>query len=152
MGFIPETTIIEFNGLPGVGKSTITQCLENLAKKQEIPFYKTYYRHSFERRAISLIFRPTILKLLPSIMRYAKAYCSKGQIKYMVGFLAYVREYLDFKKEIKRGLLVSDQGIVQDFINCLDGKKLRIKVGRGENKKNALIKTLLIFKIIKKYG
>lgn len=118
MGIIPKTTILEFNGLPGVGKSTITQYLGDLAKKYEIPFYKTYYRHSFDRRAISLLLRPSILFLLPSILRFAYGYRGGVQkYRYVTGFLAYIREYLDFQRDIKNGLLVADQGLIQDFIS-----------------------------------
>ena len=126
MGIIPKTTIIEFNGLPGVGKSTITHYLEELANKQGIPFYKKYYRYSFEHRTISLLLRPLLFSLLPSIMLYANCYRSGMQKnRYIVGFLAYVREYLDFKKDIKNGLLVSDQGIVQDFISIAHDSSIK---------------------------
>ncbi len=129
MGFISETTIIEFNGLPGIGKSTITNCLEELCIQKGVSFYRSYYRKPINRRAFSLLFRPSLFRFLPSILLYAKK--QKGgtrKYKYVIGTLAIVRQYVDFKKYVKNGILVLDQGIIQDFISIAHASRI-VNVG-----------------------
>ena len=59
-------------------------------------------------------------------MHFANCYGrGRQKYRYVVGFLAYVREYLDFKKDIKNGLLVSDQGMVQDFISIAHDSSIK---------------------------
>ena len=68
--------------------------------------------------------------------------------QYKDSYYSFHEKISEFYGNISNATFNNNIGIVQDFINCLDDKKLRISVGYGEDKKKALIETLLIFKSV----
>jgi hypothetical protein len=125
MGFPENAVIIEFNGIPGVGKSTVSRELARLAEEHQLAFYDSYYRSQGRKRVISLLLTPSYLSLLPSIIRFSRSF-KYGYKKYrhIFGILMICRQYKDFVADGKNGILSLDQGIVQEFISIAHASRI----------------------------
>ena len=125
MGLAERALIIEFNGIPGVGKSTVSRELARLAEEHQVAFYDSYYRSQGRKRVISLLLTPSYLSLLPPIIRFSRRF-SNGIHKYrhIFGILMICRQYKDFVSDGKVGILSLDQGIVQEFISIAHSSRI----------------------------
>lgn len=118
MGKNDKAIIIEFNGLPGVGKSTVAKELEQLIQERGITCYRSYLKRPINKRVVSLLFSPELFRLLPSVLRYSRKYRGGfSKYRYVLGFLMICRQYRHFLTDVKSGVLVIDQGVAQEYIS-----------------------------------
>lgn len=114
----PKTIIIEFNGLPGSGKTTISKILkEKLTKDYGIEVKSRYARRSRHRKAYSILLCPRYYRLLISLNKYSKLYGTKRSFVRRLSIANFVREYYNFVFDNKKCALLIDQGIVQGIIS-----------------------------------
>ena len=116
-GVDKRPVIIEFNGLPGSGKTTIARALGNTIESMEMSVSYHYYRHNYQMHPKSLLLTPKYIPVVKALSDYVKL-LPKGQymprILSMVNFL---RMYRNFTKDKKSDFLLIDQGIIQSFIS-----------------------------------
>lgn len=118
MGRAGGAIIVEFNGCPGIGKSTVAQELERLAQIEGTPCYRSFSRSSFNKRAVSLLFSKELFYLfIPSLLFAFRFRSNKERFRYVLGLMMICRQYRHFLADKKCGVLVLDQGVVQDFIS-----------------------------------
>ena len=112
-----KTVIVEFNGLPGTGKTTISRLLaENLVKEYDKVFCG-YYRHSYQDYTYSMFMSPSYYCRALSIYRYSRCFITPKSIRYSLVPLKYIRMYEHFVKDKVNGGLIIDQGFIQGLIS-----------------------------------
>lgn len=114
--------IIEFNGLPGTGKSTIANRLQSDLEEDGYATYLIYRKHPrllsmffllFDYRAWLIFFRSLCL------MRSIKSNEIKQKIRRAKLFVVFYEMYNDFLKYSNSGVLIMDQGILQNVISSI---------------------------------
>ena len=109
--------IIEFNGLPGTGKTTISQLLEEYLRKENIPVYNSNFRHSFSEKTYSLLLAPGYFRRIIELHNYSKHFVNTPSLRNTLIPLRYIRMYNHFVNDNKSGDLIIDQGFVQGLIS-----------------------------------
>lgn len=115
----PKATIIEFNGLPGTGKSTIKSCLSELIKNDNRIVYDNYEKKSFLRYPYSSLLKQDSYKLLPFIFRLGDS-CglNKSKVGQILRLLSYVNNYKQFVEDNPHNtFLIQDEGVIQSLIS-----------------------------------
>lgn len=124
---IGSSIIIEFNGLPGCGKSTVCRALENLLNEKKITTSQRYYRKAHHQHFSSLLFDYhswiiTFIAILYSLtikpLRVRKLY--------PFVLASFYRMYRNFRSDNKNTVLLVDQGVIQAFVSLsfLDDLKI----------------------------
>lgn len=121
--------IIEFNGLPGSGKSTITSKLKLIAEQNKWKVEDSSCFKKFGTSPYMVFLNHKCLALLPLLIRLKglRIY-NKKEIGQIIRFLNYVRSYECFiKMQPKSAVLLQDEGIIQAlvsilFVDPIDGK------------------------------
>lgn len=114
----PKSIIIEFNGLPGSGKTTVANILKKKLKENYGVEVKNHYeRKPWHRNVYSILFYPRYYKLLISISNYSKSFFKKKPFGRRLKIANFVREYRNFFSDNKGSVLLIDQGIIQAVIS-----------------------------------
>lgn len=109
--------IIEFNGLPGSGKSTIAKALGKELEANGRTVAYSYYRCEFHKNFKSVLFSPRYWSVLRILSNYAKLLPKRKYTNRLLSMLSYVRMYCDFVTDIPNDYLIIDQGIIQSFVS-----------------------------------
>lgn len=109
--------IIEFNGLPGTGKSTICSKLENYFIAEGYSTIRQFYKT--ENQSVqSMIFHPkwgyVFIRLFLSSMFVRPLRC---RIHGIVSIVKYARMYIEFSRHSRDTVLITDEGLVQAFLS-----------------------------------
>lgn len=106
--------IIEFNGLPGTGKSTIANYIESILKGQGYVVYREYFCNQHQRNNKSLFFSMRWLLLIAKICLLSLSIKPlKNRINGIIAFVKYLRMYYVFYKIETNAILITDEGIIQ---------------------------------------
>lgn len=106
--------IIEFNGLPGTGKTTIANYVESTLKEQGLKVYREFYYNEKHKNIKSifvsvkwsfLAFRLFLLTILIKPRKNRK----NG----IIAFVKYIRMYHDYLRSKDNSVLITDEGILQ---------------------------------------
>lgn len=109
--------IIEFNGLPGSGKTTTSRLLQQKLNGLDQKTAFSYYRKSINRNVFSILFAFKFRKLVWAIKQYSKTFPSKRSLSLCLSYVSFIRMYQDFCLDNKNELLLVDQGLVQSLIS-----------------------------------
>ena len=121
----PKSIIIEFNGLPGSGKTTVAKILKKkLEEKYGVEVRSHYERKTWHRNVYSILLCPRYYKLLISINNYSKLFFKKKAFVRRLKIANFVREYRNFLSDNNRSVLLIDQGIIQAVISLAHQDKL----------------------------
>lgn len=119
--------IIEFNGLPGTGKTTV-------AKALNAKLYRTYttrlehnYHVSNLRYYISCLFDGslTLHRLAYKYAKYATENGDRDKLKYIWVLITYYKAYRAHLRRGSNEVLIIDQGIVQALISIHHGDLIK---------------------------
>lgn len=114
----PKSIIIEFNGLPGSGKTTVANILKRkLNEKYGFEVWNHYERKPWHRNVYSILLCPRYYKLILSIKSYSKLFLKKRAFGRRLKIANFVREYRNFLSDNNRSVLLIDQGIIQAIIS-----------------------------------
>lgn len=114
--------IIEFNGLPGTGKTTVAKNLILFLEEKGIPcYYNKFFKEIKIKRYLSYLFDGTIeLYFLGRKFADKSSNNISGEKREIVKvFIGYYRLYRFFLKNKKNHVLIIDQGIIQALISIL---------------------------------
>lgn len=114
---IEEPLIIEFNGLPGSGKSSIAQRVVKELEAEGIRCLRLYNRTKLYRHHRVSLLRPYCLKLYHVLTQYSGLLCPQSRKYAKLSAAYYLRMYVDFLKDKPSSVLVVDQGILQAFLS-----------------------------------
>ncbi|MBR2927387.1 MAG: AAA family ATPase [Clostridia bacterium] len=115
--------IIEFNGLPGTGKTTVAKALSSRLDNTYHVRFKYDAATSRLQYYVSYLFDGS-LKLHLLAARYAKYATQnrdKDKRKYIGVLIAYYKAYRRFLKQCPNEILIIDQGILQALISIHHG-------------------------------
>lgn len=112
--------IIEWNGLPGTGKTTVAGEVKNILEQNEINCILKHQRPKTKiQKYFSYLFDGS-LHLHYLARKYAKSIQGKNvreKIQISSLLVYYYRMYLDFQKSCPNKVLLIDQGIIQGLIS-----------------------------------
>lgn len=136
--------IIEFNGLPGTGKTTIANHLYELLKDRYNIYFKCILEESRLKRYFSYLFDGSLHLYYLAVLYVIKSTDSytKEKLKIASLLVAYYRMYKYFLKNEKRNdILLIDQGIIQalvsiNFFDKIKGTNEIDKIFKFLNKKD----------------
>jgi len=109
--------IVEFNGLPGSGKTTIADELKKKIEKTGCEVSNSYFKRRYHRYGVLVILNPSYWKLIKSIIKYSKLFEEKKSLSMILHVVSFVRSYHDFIRGKKKEVLIVDQGFVQGIIS-----------------------------------
>ena len=123
--------VIEFNGIPGSGKSTISDALEEKLKKQGLTVvsYREHFKKYSHNRKYQLY---CAVKHAPQVLRYyflLRIYISKIKMDKMMYkyFIASVLDFgvkLEFLDKTTADVIILDQGIIQELLSIYHIKEI----------------------------
>lgn len=117
-----EKMIIEFNGLPGTGKTTVSKFLEEqLLKSGKTVITKHIISESRLKRYISYFVDGTIplYFLMNRFVKKSIQPYDRNSKKVMSVVIGYYRIYRDFLKNKDESILIIDQGIIQGLVSVV---------------------------------
>lgn len=111
--------VIEFNGLPGTGKTTVAHSLKEILDSEYIVQLKYCCERPRLIRYASYFFDGSakLYVLAYKYTRRATKQYKKSNLKYIGILIAYYRAYRSFLKTKKDEVLIVDQGILQALIS-----------------------------------
>lgn len=110
--------IIEFNGLPGSGKTTIALILKELIEDRiNTQALREYYRYSFQANPYSMFLSPSYYFTISKVRYYSKFFKDNRSLPVDLNVTKYLRMYKQFISDYNDGILVIDEGIVQMLIS-----------------------------------
>lgn len=109
--------IIEFNGLPGSGKTTVAKALQNKLESEKVSTLFWYDRKWTIRNPRSMYIYPKYWRIIKDGFRYAKT-LNKDDFSYrIVSMVRFIRMYRDYITDRPVDILLIDQGVIQSFIS-----------------------------------
>lgn len=135
-----QSVIIELNGLPGTGKTTISHHLQSSLSDLGYSTMRLYTTTWFNSLGISVFFTFSSFILFWILLwTFRDIKPLKIKIKCIVGFMFYFRMYRQFMKDKPCDYLIIDQGLIQECISIIYDKK-EFNFGRISNITNYLKK------------
>lgn len=133
--------ILEFNGLPGTGKSTIANILRVLLEEEGYTVTRGYYHRVWEKYHYPFLIIPYSFSLYRFICHFSDSIVPYRKRTHQTGVMYYTRAYKKAKDFCKADFIIIDQGVIQDLstIAWLDrlqpyNKSLLLKVLNRINK------------------
>lgn len=110
--------IIEFNGLPGTGKSTILEELNKRAQSEGWSMCRDYNRN-MRLAPYSSLFKLRSYSYMPSLLRLGRtSEITKARVGQVLRCLNFINSYIDFQKYAPESLIyVLDEGIIQSLVS-----------------------------------
>lgn len=109
--------IIEFNGLPGSGKTTIADALQAELQKHGISTCRYYFRSHWFKSTRLLYFFPQYWRCLKAGADYARLLSDRVYMPRILSMTHYIRMYREFIQDYPKEVMIIDQGIIQSFIS-----------------------------------
>lgn len=111
-----RTVIVEFNGLAGLGKTTVADILKNELRKDGYHVIG-WYRHSILHSLRPLFAIPYSFSLYKKVKKYADSIEPyRKNRKYVHWTNHFVRMYKSIEKYSDADFAISDEGIIQFFV------------------------------------
>ena len=107
--------ILEFNGIPGTGKSTIVDALKIALEKDGYSVKKGYSQWIWERYHYPIMIVPFSIQLYRLVCKFADSVKPFRKRTHQSGVLYYSRVYYKARKYCDSDFLLIDQGILQDL-------------------------------------
>lgn len=113
-GISRSKLILEFNGLPGAGKSTISTELQALLTNNGISSIRSYYSKQSHRNNKSLFLSLRWCHALICLFLLSKKVHPKNDRRPgVIAFVKYLRMYTDYLMSSCDSVLIADEGLVQ---------------------------------------
>lgn len=111
--------VIEFNGLPGMGKTTVTHALNDKLCDDYNVRLKYCLNESRIGRLLSYLFdgSAALYVIARKYTKYSTEQYKKEKLKYIGVLISYYRMYKQFLKKHTDDILIIDQGIIQALIS-----------------------------------
>lgn len=109
--------IIEFNGLPGAGKTSIAKALQQKLEERGMRTLFQYNRHRLYRNNRTLVFAPSYWKMIRVASSYAGSLPRRSHFLLVLSIIKYVRMYRYFMVDRPADYLIVDQGLIQAIIS-----------------------------------
>jgi len=119
-----EPIIIEFNGLPGCGKSTISKQLKKELEDLGHDVYLTYKRKYTPHNIYWILLNPKYWKIVFFTIRYSRLFIKRRPLIRLVQIAGFIRKYNHFISDNQKGIMIIDQGIIQSIISLAHEDKL----------------------------
>lgn len=132
-----KPVIIEFNGLPGSGKTTISLLLKKRIEGLNNIVFLKYYRKVFFCNVYSILLAIRYWRLFFLVKKYSKIFRLKRPLRLCLLYVSYVRMYHDFLKDKSSDILIIDQGVVQSLISLA----YKDRVSKNDSLKELLLKS-----------
>ena len=113
--------IVEFNGTPGCGKTTI---VKSLAERVDCGVKYDHYRSRISRNVYSMLMNPRYYSLSKRVCQYANLYPQKHELSRCLLPAFFLRKYRFFLEDDSVHLLLVDQGFVQSIISLVHTNKM----------------------------
>ena len=115
--------IIEFNGLPGTGKTTVSQVLKEQLEKEHNVRLRYGFTESKIAKYTSCLFDGSIILyiLARQYIKKSAGFDDKQKNEYISVLIIYYRMYRHFLKHYPNDILITDQGIVQALVSINHG-------------------------------
>lgn len=120
MGFLLEKSIIiEFNGLPATGKTTIANSLFLLLENNDIHCIKSFVKYKWQTNGYTVFLSLRLIKLYFLLQKFAKRIKPRqNRLTHIIGEMYHFRSYWDFcSNKNDRRVLVVDQGLIQSIVS-----------------------------------
>lgn len=117
--------IIEFNGLPGSGKTTIARALGNSIESMGMTVSYHYYRHNYQMYPKSILLSPKYIPVVKALSDYARLLPNRQYMPRVLTMVNFLRMYRNFIKDRGSDFLLIDQGIIQSFISLAHQDQLK---------------------------
>ena len=120
MGFLLEkSVIIEFNGLPATGKTTIANALAPLLEEDGIQCARHFLKHRWQKNGWTVFLSPKLFRLFFLLKRFADSIQPRrNRLTHIMGEMYHYRSYRDFLHDHKdKRVLLVDQGLIQSIIS-----------------------------------
>ena len=138
--------IIEFNGLPGMGKTTVAQTLNReLSYNYDVKLKYRLYESKVRRLFSYLVDGSAYLYALTyRYTKYSTKHYKRDNLKYIQVLIAYYRMYRSFLKKHPNDILIVDQGMMQALVsihydNMIISTQYAERIFRFLNKKNITV-------------
>ena len=119
-----EPIIIEFNGLPGCGKSTICRQLKKNLEDSGHNVFLTYERKFTLHNLYWILLNPKYWGIILKTLRYANLFKKQRSLFRILHLASFVRMYSHFISDNQKGILIIDQGILQSIISLAHTDRL----------------------------
>lgn len=116
---LEKPVIIEFNGLPATGKSTIANELISILHNRRINCVRSYVKHKWQTNGYTVFLSLKLVKLHLLLNRFAKSIIPrKGRTTHIMGEMYHFRSCYDFlRSKGAPKVLVVDQGLIQSIVS-----------------------------------
>lgn len=109
--------IVEFNGLPGSGKTTLAEELKKTLKKKGYVVSNFYFKRRYHKLGELIVLNPMYWGLIKTFIKYSHLFENKKSLSIILRVVNFIRSYHDFIKSNRREVLIVDQGFVQGVIS-----------------------------------
>lgn len=129
-----KSRIIEFNGLPGTGKSTIVEEIRSIATVEGMKLYNWNDTSGLIREPYASLLKISSYSIIPYLMRLGRFNeLTKERFGQILRCVGYVNSYIEYQRNTSdRGLYVLDEGVIQSlvsiaYLESLNGKEIILK-------------------------
>ena len=124
--FLEKSIIIEFNGLPATGKTTIANALVSLLEEDGIQCTGHYLKHKWQKNGRTVFLSPKLFRLLFLLKRFADSIKPRSyRFTHIMGEIYHYRSYRDFLHDYKdKRVFIVDQGLIQSIISIAHTDKI----------------------------
>ena len=116
-GINKKPIIIEFNGLPGSGKTTIAKALKMKLESLNYDSLLWYDKSKLLRNPRLFFFMPQYWSALQSAFSYSKLLPNRNYTNRILTTITFIRMYHGFVNSGRKDVLLRDQGIVQSIVS-----------------------------------
>ena len=109
--------IIEFNGLPGSGKTTIVHALREKFESMGITTCFGYFRYRFFSDARFLYLMPYYWGKLRIVYNYSRLLPRRPSMSWILSMINIIRMYKQFIADHPKDVMLIDHGVVQSMIS-----------------------------------